>query len=339
MGSGCSQKCQTDAALMQLEPKLPVGGEVTLERGKSKLFPKTNQGAKLGVLSVRLIECRQLGNFDIFGSDPYLTLQVGGQWYRSKGTSMDGLIVKAGASLADALALAGIVDKSTAQDYKPTKAVNFEGEHFIFDVFSGTPAIHLTVWDRDTFTADDNMGQAAIFMDGLADGSPHDRWFALSPKGSEGKHEKKLAGEVRLQLHFIPEGSLMCGKCGLIMKNTALVGHVEADEFALGRESRIRKEFEEPDVSQFLEHGEQLKQQSVSARNTFWCAWANQRKYSCKNCGACRWDPLTFVDTSIFSHWQSPFTDVKSAAVASPASDGGSGGMTTEVGVRVGRKA
>ena len=346
MGGACVSKCQTDAALMQLEPTLPIGGEVTLERGKAKLFPKTNQGNKLGVLSVQLMECRQLGNFDLFGSDPYLTLQIGGQWYRSKGKHMDGFLVQAGAGLAEALALAGIVDKSTAQDFAPTKAVNFESEQFIFDVFSGTPAMHLSVWDRDTFTADDNMGQACVFLDGLADGLPHDRWFALSPNKSEGRpmsSEKKLAGDVRLRLHFIPDGSLICGKCGFTMKNTALVGHVEADEFALGRESRIRKEFEEPDVSQFLAHSEQAKQQSVSARNTFWCAWANERKYYCKNCGACKWDPLTFVDTSIFSHWQSPFTEVSptsnSAAVASPASGEGSGDMTTEVGVRVGRKA
>ena len=346
MGNACVNKCQTSAALMQLEPKLPIGGDVTLELGKAKLFPNINAGAKIGMLTVKLMDCRQLGKADLFGADPYLTLQVGGQWYRSKGTTMDGLATVLGSSTAQVLAMAGVINKSTAKDYEPTKSVDFGGEQFIFDVYAGTPAMRMTMWDSDTFTADDHMGSGCVFLDALADGRPHERWIALAPAGSEGKLELKLAGEVRVQMQFKPLGVLLCGKCGFTMPNSSLIGHVEADEFAMGRESTIRREFEEPDAGDYFSSvvasQQQQQKQSVSSRNTFWCAWANERGYMCRQCGSTKkWDPVTFDDTSwMFNHWQSPFAEVTAVVAGGRFRDGalGKGGadgeQTTEVGLR-----
>jgi len=62
----------------------------------------------------------------------------------------------------------------------------------------------IKVWDKDRWTSDDFLGEAAVPVKGLKNGKPVEEWYTLAnePKKTKDKNPNKPPAEIRLRLHF-----------------------------------------------------------------------------------------------------------------------------------------
>ena len=199
-----------------VEANLLPGATVRGYRARALLFPHENRGSRIGTLHVMLIEAAGVKNCDAcFGTNAFATLRLGAQWQRSLTKSV----------------VSGIKDVASFKDTRHRIAF---GDQFVYDAFDGTPVLVLELWDEDykvkvelgnkkaQLGKDDYIGRCFVPLTTLVDHRAVDRWYKL-----EGK------GKVRLRLLFKPAGVMHCD--GACTSEIALVGMVEADEYATGR--------------------------------------------------------------------------------------------------------
>ena len=62
----------------------------------------------------------------------------------------------------------------------------------------------IKVWDKDRWTSDDFLGEAAVPVKGLKNGKVVEEWYTLAnePKKTKDKNPNKPPAEIRLRLHF-----------------------------------------------------------------------------------------------------------------------------------------
>ena len=170
----------------------------------------------------------------------------------------------------------------------------------MFDAFDGTPVLVLELWDEDykvkvelgnkkaQLGADDYIGRCFVPLTTLVDHRAVDRWYKLEGKGNarrQGGRGEGDVGKVRLRLLFKPAGVMHCD--GACTSEIALVGMVEADEYATGRklERSPRSEFLGGGVdAKSIAAAEALRsvaheRAALDARNEFWAGWATQRGF------------------------------------------------------------
>ena len=253
-----------------VEAKLLPGSTVRGYRARALLFPHENRGSRIGTLHVMLIEAAGVKNCDLCGTNAFATLRLGAQWQRSLTKSV----------------VRGIKDVAA---FKETRHRIAFGDQFVYDAFDGTPVLVLELWDEDykvkvelgnkkaQLGADDYIGRCFVPLTTLVDHRAHDRWYKLEGKGNVGK--------VRLRLLFKPAGVMHCD--GACTSEIALVGMVEADEYATGRklERSPRSEFLGGGVdAKSIAAAEALRsvaheRAALDARNEFWAGWATQRGF------------------------------------------------------------
>ena len=180
---------------------------------------------------------------------------------------------------------------------------------YVFDAYDETPVLVLELWDEDMkarvavgdvrrqLGADDHIGRCHVALQTLLDHTAHDRWYALEgPKDAAGEPRGGV-GKVRVRLLFKPAGVMHCD--GACTSEIALVGMVEADEYATGRK------LERSPRSEFLGGGLDAKstaaaeavrsvaheRAALDARNEFWAGWATQRGF--RNA---KWRPVKFAN-------------------------------------------
>ena len=253
-----------------VEAKLLPGSTVRGYRARALLFPHENRGSRIGTLHVMLIEAAGVKNCDLCGTNAFATLRLGAQWQRSLTKSV----------------VRGIKDVAA---FKETRHRIAFGDQFVYDAFDGTPVLVLELWDEDykvkvelgnkkaQLGADDYIGRCFVPLTTLVDHRAVDRWYKLEGKGNVGK--------VRLRLLFKPAGVMHCD--GACTSEIALVGMVEADEYATGRklERSPRSEFLGGGVdAKSIAAAEALRsvaheRAALDARNEFWAGWATQRGF------------------------------------------------------------
>ena len=253
-----------------VEANLLPGATVRGYRARALLFPHENRGSRIGTLHVMLIEAAGVKNCDLCGTNAFATLRLGAQWQRSLTKSV----------------VRGIKDVAA---FKETRHRIAFGDQFVFDAFDGTPVLVLELWDEDykvkvelgnkkaQLGADDYIGRCFVPLTTLVDHRAVDRWYKLEGKGNVGK--------VRLRLLFKPAGVMHCD--GACTSEIALVGMVEADEYATGRklERSPRSEFLGGGVdAKSIAAAEALRsvaheRAALDARNEFWAGWATQRGF------------------------------------------------------------
>ncbi|KAL6071210.1 RPS6 protein kinase [Balamuthia mandrillaris] len=120
-------------------------------------------------LTVTAVEGSSLAAKDMGGtSDPYCILSVDGQKAKTK------------------------VKKKTLDPKW--------NETFTFKVYSPT-TIHLEVWDKDLFTADDFLGQVDIPLSDLSKDEEVDDWYSLNRRRSG----EFVCGQIHLNIHYTSE--------------------------------------------------------------------------------------------------------------------------------------
>lgn len=77
-------------------------------------------------------------------------------------------------------------------------------QQFTFYTSEPTGHVMIKVWDKDRWSSDDFLGEAAVPVKGLKNGKPVEEWYTLAnePKKTKDKNPNKPPAEIRLRLHF-----------------------------------------------------------------------------------------------------------------------------------------
>jgi len=133
--------------------------------------PMHSAGDKVGIgeLYIKVIGARNLPSMDLFTSDPYIIIKLGSQQVKTK---------------------------TITKTLTPTW-----GSEFVLDVVNCLSTVHVTIWDSDIGSKDDQIGWFDVDLIDLSHQEPERKWYtiALSP-GAEISHDR--TPQVQLEMHF-----------------------------------------------------------------------------------------------------------------------------------------
>lgn len=159
----------------QAEGKAPRPPERVPRRGTNNSLPQGKSGCNaamvefIGIVSVEVIECRDLIIKDLTSSDPYCVLTLGMQ------------------------------TRKTTVKYS-TLNPRYE-EHFRFS-WNGLDTMEVELFDKDELTKDDHMGKLSVNLEPLLkeEGVVMRSWFRVHHR----KHEDRNQGVMLMEITFSP---------------------------------------------------------------------------------------------------------------------------------------